>query len=50
MSVYFVEAVETGWIKIGYSKRPIDRIAGSNTFCPHELRLLKEIEGERDVE
>jgi hypothetical protein len=50
MSVYFVEAVETGWIKIGYSKRSIDRIAGSNTFCPHELKLLKVIEGERDVE
>jgi hypothetical protein len=50
MSVYFLRAVSSGWIKIGYSKRPLDRIAGSNTFCPHELKLLKVIEGERDVE
>ena len=33
-AVYFLKAIEAGWIKIGCSKRP----------------LLKVIEGERDVE
>jgi len=49
-AVYFLKAVSSGWIKIGYSKRPLERVSGYHTFCPHELRLLKVIEGERDVE
>jgi hypothetical protein len=40
MSVYFVEAVETGWIKT----------KATDQSHPHELNLLKVIEAERDVE
>jgi hypothetical protein len=32
-AVYFLKAIEAGWIKIGYSKRPIDRVAD----CQHVL-------------
>jgi hypothetical protein len=44
-AVYFLKAVSSGWIKIGCSKRSLDRVSGSNTFCPNELKLLKVIEG-----
>jgi hypothetical protein len=49
-AVYFLNAVSSGWIKIEYSKRPLKRVSGSNTFCPHELSLLKVIEGGYDIE
>jgi len=49
-AVYFLKAVSSGWIKIGYSKRPLERVSGYHTFCPHELRLLKVIEGGLEVE
>jgi hypothetical protein len=48
-AVYFLKAIEAGWIKIGYSKRPIDRVAD----CQHVLSARAQApqgEGERDVE
>lgn len=39
--VYFIEAIGTGFVKIGRGKYRIDSL---QTGCPFELRLLHEIE------
>jgi predicted SprT family Zn-dependent metalloprotease len=49
-AVYFLKAVQSGWIKIGYSKQPKKRHGRCATDCPHEHRLMKVIEGGLDTE
>jgi hypothetical protein len=37
--VYILEAVGSGWVKIGHSVSPITRTDGFQTGCPHPLRV-----------
>ena len=40
-TVYFVEALHTGLIKIGWTGRPLDaRLSVMQTDCPYQLRVL----------
>lgn len=50
MSVYFIEAIGAHRVKIGYSDDPIKRLLQLQTGCPHDLKLLFSIPGNRDTE
>lgn len=45
VSVYFMQAVSGGLIKIGASARPEQRQAAAQALCPLELRLLAVLPG-----
>jgi hypothetical protein len=38
--VYFIEAVGTPFLKIGYSERPYERLRSLRTGCPVEVQML----------
>jgi len=48
--IYFFQSVRTGSVKIGYSKRPLDRLKYLQTAASDELRCLAIIAGNRDDE
>jgi len=45
-SVYFIEAMGTGFVKIGRSRNSEDRVKGLQVGCPYSLKLLCEIGGD----
>jgi hypothetical protein len=49
--VYFIQGVQGGPIKIGYTRSPgSSRLSMLQTGNPHELRVTREIAGDRDLE
>lgn len=53
MTVYFIEAVNGGFIKIGVSRRGRSgelRLRDLQVGCPFTLRLLSQVEGGRSLE
>lgn len=50
MSVYFIEAVGTNRVKIGYAENPDERVLELQTGSPYPLRLLFSVPGDRAVE
>lgn len=49
-SIYFVQAGETGPIKIGWSVRANVRLSDLQTGCPEPLRLLGAVPGKKHEE
>lgn len=45
MSVYFIEAVDLGLVKIGTASSPKERLIDLQTASPSPLRLIREIPG-----
>lgn len=43
--VYFVEAIGSGRVKIGFTKSPEDRLGSIQTGCPFPLKLLAVVAG-----
>lgn len=51
MSVYFIQDLCCGLIKIGYTDGPVRaRVSSIQTSSPHELKLIGDIDGSSDVE
>lgn len=50
MSIYFIQGVEGGPIKIGYSRNPSQRLAALQTTSPVPLEILFECPGDRRCE
>ena len=48
--VYFVSYGEEGPIKIGFSSRFEDRLAGLQTCCPHELKVIATVDAGMGLE
>jgi hypothetical protein len=48
--LYFIEAVDTGYIKIGRSVNPERRLAQLSTGSPNQLVLLGQISGGSELE
>lgn len=40
MPIYFVHALGTNYVKIGFASRPMRRLHGLQTSSPHELKML----------
>lgn len=49
-AIYFIEAVGTGWVKVGWAKRPSSRISDLQTGSPIPLRVIAEIPGPVSLE
>lgn len=45
--VYFIEAKDSGCVKIGWAKDPQERLGQLQCGCPYELRLLHHEPGSR---
>lgn len=48
--VYFIQAGDSGDIKIGLARDVAKRMSDIQNGCPHELRLLVAVPGDKDVE
>ena len=48
--IYFVQCGKNGPIKIGCTGNVEERIAQMQTCCPYELRLLWQIQGDKNDE
>ena len=48
--IYFIEAVGLSRIKIGFSKKPLDRLKQLQTGSPTELSLIATIPGAQELE
>jgi hypothetical protein len=50
-TVYFVEAIGAGAVKIGYTATPVrQRVHGMQANCPHSLRVLGTMVGDEHFE
>jgi len=48
--VYFIEASESGFLKIGWAKDPVKRLRELQTGCPYELTILGQCPGSLEDE
>jgi len=48
--IYFIEAVDTDYIKIGRANNPDKRLKGLSTGSPHTLKLLLFVPGGSEQE
>lgn len=48
--VYFIQEVYNGFIKVGHSRRPTERLAACQTGNPRELHLIGMMPGGRGLE
>jgi hypothetical protein len=48
--IYFIQCQKTGYVKVGYSKRPEKRLKTFQTGYPFDLKLAAIIEGNRQAE
>jgi hypothetical protein len=48
--IYLIEALGTGFVKIGYSNNPSKRLSGLQTASPHDLTLFRVLPGEVEDE
>jgi hypothetical protein len=49
-SVYFIEALTSGFVKIGYSQNPQERLKSLQNGVPFELVIIKTIKGTAEDE
>lgn len=50
MAVYFIKDESTGFVKIGYSDKPNNRLKSLQTSSANKLTLVKTVEGDRTLE
>jgi hypothetical protein len=50
MAVYFIRAVGTPFVKIGFTRNLVKRLKLAQWHCPYELKLIHVAEGDRIAE